>query len=240
VPAPTFGSPLRSVYNTTADPKTAGPFTLAVGDFLVVLVVFENNPATLAPAVTTTGTAALTFTKAQEVTTLNTCRVVVWYSQTVTVAGSYTVSVSEPSLEHPGLRRGRVADHVVGRGRHVQSGDRRCGDDPVADVVGREGELRDLHDRRRLRGGAIATRAYLTADAGAFTEQTAQNTGTNYSTYSGVYPDAGAAGTKVVGMSAPTRRGRSRRSRFWGRPGRLPGRRCCRCSFRAGCSARRR
>jgi hypothetical protein len=151
VPAPTIGTPLGSVYNTTADPKTAGPFTLAVGDFLVVLAVFENNPATtLVPAITTTGTAALTFTKAQEVTTSTRAVSIVYYSQTVTAAGSYTCQrASRPRTSSTtALTRGR---HRLGRGRRVELRRPAAGTTgAVADVVGGRRELGDLHGRRRL------------------------------------------------------------------------------------------
>jgi hypothetical protein len=209
VPAPVFGTPLGSVYNTTFEPKTAGPFTLAAGNFLVVLAAFEDNrtPTVLVPTITTTGAAALTFTKAQEVTTTSHCRVIVWYSQAVVTPGSYTVSVDETSANV--LNYGIDAWAVTasgGVGVSNKADDPTTGaptDAPSLTLSGVSANSAIFMVVGDWNATAVATRLYLTTDAGAFTERTAQNTDGNYSSYSGVYADAGAAATKVVGMSAP-------------------------------------
>jgi hypothetical protein len=209
VPAPTIGTPLGSAYNTVTEPKTAGPFTLAVGDFLVVVAAFEDNrtPTTLVPTITTTGAAALTFTKAQEVTTTSHCRVIVYYSQTVTVAGSYTVSEGESSANV--LNYGIDAWAVTasgGVGVSNKADDPTTGaptDAPSLTLSGVSANSAIFMVVGDWAATVIAGHAYLTTDAGTFTERTAQNTDGNYSSYSGVYADAGAAGAKVVGMSAP-------------------------------------
>jgi hypothetical protein len=204
VPAPVFGTPLGSVYNTVTEPKTAGPFTLAAGDFLVVVAAFEDNrtPTTLVPTITTTGAAALTFTKAQEVTTTSNCRVIVYYSQTVTVAGSYTVSEGESSSN--------VLNYGIDAWAVTASGGVGVSNSATGSASGPSLTLSGVGANSAIfmvvgdwSATAVATKAYRTTDAGAYTEQTAQNTDGNYSSYSGVYKDAGAAGTKVVGMTAP-------------------------------------
>jgi hypothetical protein len=209
VPAPTIGTPLGSAYNTVTEPKTAGPFTLAAGDFLVVVAAFEDNrtPTTLVPTITTTGAAALTFTKAQEVTTTSHCRVIVYYSQTVVTPGSYTVSEGESSSNV--LNYGIDAWPVTasgGVGVSNKADDPTTGaptDAPSLTLSGVSANSAIFMVVGDWAATVVAGHAYLTTDAGAFTERTAQNTDGNYSSYSGVYADAGAAGTKVVGMSAP-------------------------------------
>jgi hypothetical protein len=204
VPAPVFGTPLGSVYNTVTEPKTAGPFTLAAGDFLVVVAAFEDNrtPTTLVPTITTTGAAALTFTKAQEVTTTSNCRVIVYYSQTVTVAGSYTVSEGESSSN--------VLNYGIDAWAVTASGGVGVSNSATGSASGPSLTLSGVGANSAIfmvvgdwSATAVATKAYRTTDAGAFTERTAQNTDGNYSSYSGVYADAGAAGAKVIGMTAP-------------------------------------
>lgn len=204
MPAPTVGTPLGSVYNTTTKPKTAGAFTLAVGDILVVVQVFEDNPSAnpVVPTCTTTGTAALTFTKAQEVTTASNCRTVIWYSQTVGTAGTYTVSASDSSSNNltMGCDAWPVSAHGGAGTSNKATGTASGPSVTLTGVAANSAIFMGVGD---WSAAAIATRAYRTTDAGTYTERTAQTSGTAYSTYSGVYANAGSAANKVVGMTAP-------------------------------------
>ena len=73
----TYTSDFKGQANDVSATITSNALTVATGDFLTVVVSYENNPSSTAWTVSNTGTA-ITWTKQAETNTASNCKVVLW------------------------------------------------------------------------------------------------------------------------------------------------------------------
>lgn len=193
---PTFVSVASTAYNTNTTPKTLN-VSVNAGDLLVVTAAAEDGQATL--TLTATG---LTWTKQQEVDVASYTVVQVW-TATAGATQSYTLSLAESDgifTGNFGMTATVWRDHGgVGASSktNVSSGAPSLGitttSDNSAIVVANA-------DWNALDG---ASRTWRTANVAA-TETMYGRDSTTYGRYAAYHTDAGTAGAKTVGLSAPS------------------------------------
>lgn len=196
---PTFVTEYESAWTAITSPRTAS-VTVAVGDILVILVGVENGQS--APTHSASGVTGVTWSSTSVGTTTNDAAVTALVSTAATVAGTYTLSVtrltgSTSNIWGFNCLRFSGASGVAIRGSVVNGGQTWA-----AVTANANSALAWIAvDWNAIDGAA---RSYVTATAGAFTEQTYFRNTTNYGVYAGFHADAGAAGTKTIGLSTPT------------------------------------
>ena len=199
--APTHVQYAATASNATT-PKTA-PLTVQAGDVLVVRCVGEDVGLVPAFGTPTNDGAALTWTAAQEAAVASNCWVKAWTAEVDTDRSPITISMSRVGGGGTwwGAARAWRDSGGVGGSAKVE-GDTSANfsvdittleDDSAIDVV---------HGDWAAVAGA---RTYLTATAGAFTENTnLAGGGGGYQIISGYHANAGVAGLKTIGASAPS------------------------------------
>jgi hypothetical protein len=205
MPAPTFVQEAETAWNDTASPRATASFAVESGDILVACAVSENH---LPPpfSVSNSGTG-LTWTKQQEVDVTDYTGV----AQATAAAGattSLTVSVSKNAGTSDWFGQNtltfRDADGVGASAKtNVASGapslNLTTTQDNSAIVVA-------VGDWNAGDGSARTWRTVnsITPSAGNGLELTYFRDTVRYTLYLAYYPDAGSAGSKTVGLSAPS------------------------------------
>lgn len=200
---PTFVAEYESVFNTTTTPKTAS-VTTSVGDVLVVCAVSEESSGFNFN--TPTGGTSLTWTLAQNVAVDTYTEVSVW-TATATTAESFTLSVT---TNGSGLLWGFNCLRFSGSDgpgasskTNVSSGGPSLalttGTDDAA-IVCVSGDWNAADGTSRT----WRTINSITPTAGNNLERTYFRDSAHYALYIGYWNDAGTAGSKTTGLSAPT------------------------------------
>lgn len=198
--APTFVAEYETVWNTTTTPKTVS-VTTAVGDVLVVIGMAEGRLATLG---TPTGGTGLTWTLRQEVTATppeDWATAKVW-TAVATTAETFNLSIARAGTAQQWgwiAMRWSGSDGVGASSKtNVSGGAPSLGltttGDNSAICVGNS-------DWNAIDG---ASRTWRTVNGAAATEQAYFRSSTSYALYAGRHNDAGTAGAKTVGLSAPS------------------------------------
>ncbi len=183
--------------NSNAGVAKTVDVTVSAGDVLTVVGVIEDASFTLA---TPTG-GGLTYTLAQSISITDYCAVYVW---TATSAGAQTFTLSV-TLTGSG-------SHLWGLNVLQHSGSDGVGASSKTNTTGAPslGLTTTQADSAIVVGvgdwNAVdgTTRTWRTVNGAAATEQTYFRDSSHYTVYVGRHPDAGAAGSKTTGLSAPT------------------------------------
>lgn len=199
---PIFGTESETTWNDSTNTKTASVSVFDASDLLVVLSCTEDNAY---PLGTPTG-ASLTYTSAQLVSVANYTRAQVWTAPSISTS-SFSVSISESPTDI-GWWGANVLKFSGTQGvgasskTNVASGAPSLGltttqdNSAIAVIVGdwsaQDGTTRTW---RTVNG--------ITPTAGNGLEVTYFRDSSHYAVYVAYYTDAGAAGAKTVGLSAP-------------------------------------
>ena len=202
---PTFQSEYEVPdWSLSTTPRTVTP-TTAAGDLLVVAAVTADQLTQLTSPPTGN---SLTYTLAQSITVASSCQVYGWTATDATGGTGWTLSVSETGTGAPpwgfnALRfsgsDGFGASAKTGPTAGAASLNITTTQDNSAVVV-------MIGDWAAVDG---ASRTWLTVNGTAPSaangfEKTYFRDTVNYGVYIAYYPDVGTAGTKTVGLSAPT------------------------------------
>lgn len=196
---PTFIQEAETVWNTSADKSTAS-FAVQTGDVLVAYSVLEDHSAEV---ISMTG-GGLSWTQQQLVNVTDYTKVYIW-----TAVATSTTSITVTFLRGGGDRwfggnvlTFRGSSGVGASSQATGSGTASVGlttteDNSAIVVVSGDWNAADGTSRVWLTVNSI------TPSSGAGTEPTYFRDGSRYSTYAGRYTDAGSAGSKTIGVSAP-------------------------------------
>jgi hypothetical protein len=203
MPAPTFvASYVVSSWDTSTTPKTVTP-TTAAGDFLCVLAAAEDNDATLG----TPSGNSLTYTVRQQSagTPDDASRVSVWTAP-ATAATGWTLTGTRGGTA---LKWGFITLRFSGSGGYGGGSVATAGSGaPSLNITTTQANSAIaviVADWNAADGTSRTWRTVngVTPTAGNTLERVYFRNGLNYTVYSAYYSDAGAAGVKTVGLSAP-------------------------------------
>jgi hypothetical protein len=202
----TYVQQVRTFPLSSAQASTTGSFNASAGDIIVACAMIVSNltnPVTISDS---TG-GALTWTKRLEVVPgVSELYVVVWTTtvgaaQTgMTITYTRSAATSETWLTLAQLWRGATG---IGVGNTAKFSAANA--QVTLTGVGANSAIAFFSDDNTAAGPSVAY-TYATADAGTFTPGASMPTTSlfSYAFYGGYYADAGAAGTKVVGVTDPT------------------------------------
>lgn len=194
---PTFVSEYEVASWTTNGATKTASVTTAVGDVLVAVAVVEDAAATVG---TPTGGTSLTWSLAQSHTAANNCTVYTW-TATATTAESFTFSATcSSNARNWGFNVLRFSgSDGIGASNKAQT----SGAPSLALTTGTDNAAVVIvnGDWNAVDG---TTRTWRTVNGSPATEQSYARNSAAYTIYCGYHPDAGAAGSKTVGLSAPT------------------------------------
>lgn len=193
--APTFVSETETVFNNTTTPKTA---TIAVqaGDVIVVRGTSESNATTLSTPTATGNTFALQ----QSVVVSNYTTAYIWTAVAAATAGSLVVSVAKAAgtgFWGFSVEVWRSATVGTSAKTNVLSGAPSL----AVTTTAANSALSILNSDWSAQDGT--TRTWRTVNGSAATEEHYFRDAARYTTYAGRHDDAGAIGSKTVGLSAP-------------------------------------
>ena len=196
-PTPTFISEYETAWNSATSPKTTANFSVQTGDILVAYAVNESSGSTIATP--PTGTLSGTWTLRQTVSATDYTSVRLWTLPVTTNQSNVNVSFSNSS----GNFGGNVLHFRNASSVGVTQQATGATGNPTLTVNGVEenSSIVMVNGDWSARTGA---RTYNTTQAGSFTETTAYADGTSYGVEAGYYPNAGTAGNKTIGLTAPT------------------------------------
>jgi hypothetical protein len=200
VAAPTFVSYGASVFNTTTTPKTVS-ITVLTGDRIVVQSFGGNagGPVSTAP----TG-GGLTYAQVANLgTTSSHARTIAW-TATATADATFSVSAVRPGNTNSGpwgvavwVWRDSDGFGAVGTGGPTSNSNSAA----ITTTGANSGLCGGANDWNSIDG---TTRTRRTINSSTGTEDTYFRDAVEYTVYSQRYADAGAAGAKTFGYSAPT------------------------------------
>lgn len=204
---PTFVASYASVFNTSTTPKTVSVTTQA-GDVVVVYAVLENGNATGFSATTPSGNS-ITFTSQQQVHINNSWTDVgIWTGTDATGGTSWTLSLSASGLsgQHWGVGcmvfRGSDGIGVSNKANASAAAPSvsltTTQDNSAIVVVSGDWDADDGSSR------TWRTVNSITPTNGNGLEKTYSFDSGVYTAYAAYYNDAGAAGSKTVGLTAPS------------------------------------
>lgn len=196
---PTFIQEAETAWDNTTSPKTTASFAVQTGDVLVAFAVVENHGSDI-----TISGGSLTWTERQQVNVTNYTRVYVW-TTTATSSTSITVTFTRGASRFFG---GNVLTFRGSAGVGASAKTNTTGAPSLAlttttdnsAIVCVNGDWNATDGASRI----WRTVNSITPSSGAGTEPTYFRNSTNYATYGAYYTDAGAAGSKTVGLSAPS------------------------------------
>lgn len=199
--APTFVAEYEaSSWSTTSTPKTVS-VTTAVGDVLVVVALGENQLGTLA---TPTGGTGLTWTLRQQATATPTSdwsQLYVW-TATATTAQTFTMSIARSGTA---IAWGFICYRYSGStGIGATAKTNVSGGAPSLDLTTTADDSAIVIGNSDWNAVDGASRTWRSVNGAAATEQAYFRGSTTYAIYSGRHVNAGAAGVKTVGLSAPS------------------------------------
>lgn len=192
--APTRVQSIASLFNDV-NSKTTASFSVQTGDIITVRAVAESDTSTF-----TISGGSLTWNLLQEVTTVSNCDTAAWYA-TATSNTSITVTVDDTgsTVNHFGFvattwrgATGVASAKTNSTGAPSLTFSTAAANSAVEVVVG---------DWSAVDG---TTRTWRSVNGSAATEETYYRDATRYVAYLGYHPDAGAAGSITVGLSAPS------------------------------------
>lgn len=195
---PTFVAEYETVWNTGTTPKTSTP-TVALDDILATGAIAEGDITFTAPTAT-----GVTFTERQIVSVASHTEVGVW-TGAITTAGSPTLSAASSSgalwWGHNTLR----FSGTDGVGASAKTNSTGAPSLSITTLHNNSAIVVFVGDWAAVDG---ASRTWRTVNG---TTPTAANgyeksyffDGSHYTLYAAYYPDAGTAGAKTVGLSAP-------------------------------------
>lgn len=198
--APTFVAEYETVVNTTTSPKTVS-VTTAVGDVLVLFGVAENRLVTLG---TPSGGTSLTWTSRQEVTatpTADWCTARVW-TATATTAETFTLSVTRTG--DTGQFWGWICLRWSGSDGIGASAKTNVSSGAPSLAITTTGANSAVCCANTDWNALATSRTWRTVNSSTGTEQMYVNVSGRYTSYANRWNDVGAAGSKTVGLSAPT------------------------------------
>lgn len=195
--SPTFIQEAEVAWNTSTDPKTTASFNVLAGDVLVAYVSRESNDA---PNSVGVSGGSLTWTRQVDATidTSGQWSPVEIYTAVVDTNKSMTVTFTNTGGNHFG---GNVLTFRGSAGIGATAQTNANNSTPSLNITTQypNSAIVVVNADWAGVGGARTWRA----NAGAFTEQTFDNSG-NFDIYAGFHANAGATGTYAVGLTAPT------------------------------------
>lgn len=197
MPAPTYVADYDSGAASTTTPHTAS-VTTAVGDLLVATAGTGRNTGTLG---TPTGGTSLTWTQRLGITaTANECALYIW-TATATTAGTFTCSVARSgTVESYAFNVCRFSSwSSFGTAVSAQPGVSGAPSLNIATANANSAIVVVNADFN-----ALATARTWRTGAGTLTEMFYTTQSGQVTLYHGLHQDAGAAGSKTVGLTAPT------------------------------------
>lgn len=200
--APTFVQEAETAWDTTTTPKSSGDFTTSTGDVVVAASIVEDN--IIGPP-SQTGTN-VTLTSQQEVLVTNYCDVEI--SAGVVSSGG-TTSVSFARGANAGLFGGNALTFTGTDGIGASAKTNFISGAPSLDITTTQDNsaiVVAVGDWNAVDGSSRTWRTVnsITPSSGNGYEVTYFRDSAHYTVYVAYYPDAGSAGTKTVGLSAPS------------------------------------
>lgn len=201
--APTLVTSGSSVFNTTTSPKTSGSISVLNGDLVVIKVGNESWGGGVGPAAFTITVGGDATTNRQRITVADYCASDL-NTFAVTADGSVTISVTRSGSTggdnwgfsydvwraHGGVGVSNKANVSSGAPSLTLTG---CGANSAISVANFDWEV-----------VSPASRTMRTSGVGSGTEEAVNTLSGRYTWYTHYHPDAGTAGNKTVGWSAPT------------------------------------
>ncbi|QQR77587.1 MAG: fibronectin type III domain-containing protein [Candidatus Moraniibacteriota bacterium] len=196
-PSPTFVSEYETPWNTSTSPKTTSTFNVQSGDILVAYAVNENSGSVITTP--PTGTLSGTWTLKQTIAASNATYLRLW---TMSVATSQT-NVNVVFTNAGGNFGGDVLHFRNASSVGVTAQANSATGNPTLTLngVSENSSIIMVNGDWSAKTGA---RTYNTTQAGSFTETSAYADGSSYGVEAGYYENAGTAGNKTIGISAPT------------------------------------
>jgi hypothetical protein len=189
-----------TVWTNSTSPKDTAAFgtSRAIGDVLVCIVLCED---TSSPAIAPVNENGLTWSLLRNVVTADRCEAWV-YTAVASTASNVRVRVQEASATS--LHWGARVFHYTGSaGVGVHNMGNGADSAPNVTLTGVAADSAIVMGIADWEAGSVAGTTYRTADAGTFTQTDAVQ-GTNLSVWCGHHANAGAAGNKAVGFTAPS------------------------------------
>lgn len=198
--APTFvGSFLAGAgWTNSTSPKATASIDRAAGDVLVAVAITEDTGF---PNINVADNTGITWTLRQHVTTASRCEAFIWTAVAASAANT-TISFSEASNMN-GHWGARVFQFSGSDGVGVHNKGDAADTAPNVTLTGVTADSAIVMAVGDWEAGSVAGTTYRTADAGSFTETDAV-AGTNLTVWAGYYANAGSAGNKAVGLTAPS------------------------------------
>lgn len=195
--APTFVAEYETAWNADTTPKALN-VTTAVGDVLVIIGMIENGLASLN---TPTGGTGLTWTLRQSISLgSDWCAVYVW-TATATTAQTFSCSVSRSGST--GAWWGWVALRWSGSGGVGASSKANASGAPSLGLTTTAANSAICIGNADWNAADGTSRTWRSVNGSPATEQSYFRNSSRYTLYAGRHTDAGAAGAKTVGLSAP-------------------------------------
>lgn len=190
---PSFIQEAETVWNTTTSPKTTAAFSVQTGDVLVAFGITGDQSASLAVS-----GGSLTWTQAQFVNIASFCWTSIW-TATATSSASITATFT---------RSGNTASWFGGNVLTFRGSDGVGASNKTNGAGAPSLALTTTQNNSAVvvansDWNALATARTWRTTAGALTEQT-YFAGSQYTVYGGFHADVSTAGSKTVGLSAPT------------------------------------
>ena len=199
---PQFVSYGETVWNSVATPKSVS-VTTQTGDRIVVLIAVENgNQATTTPSAPSGN--GNTFTKQAQypTTSLNADGMTVIWTATEVAGATYSLSIPRPtgasSMWGAGVSVWRASDGFGAVAQLTADASNSIAITTQAD----NSAICAVHSDWNAVDGTTRTRRTINGSTG--TERTYFRDSATYTVYVQDYADAGAAGSKTAGYSAPT------------------------------------
>ena len=195
MPAPTFVAEYESVWNTSTTPKTVS-VTAAVDDRLVCFGIVESGvDATMAAP---TGLTGVTWTLVQSIAISNYCGVYCWTGSATQALSAVTASMARSGAA---LKWGFTILRWSGSdgfGASAKTNVASGAPSLALTTTGANSAVATANADWNATDGT--TRTWRNGE----TEQTYMRDSAAYTTYVGCWGDSGAAGSKTLGLSAPT------------------------------------
>lgn len=193
--APTFVAEYETAFNTSTSPKTTASFNAVAGDYLICVGLSEDANFPLSTPTNTQG--ALTWSLKQSIVVSSYCTNYIWTAPVTSTMTGMTVSNARAS-GHFGINVLHYRDSD-GIGTSVKAN--ASGAPSISITASANSALiTSVSDWNAVSG---ASRTWRTINVAA-TEQSYVLDAGLYGIYVARYTDAGTAGSKTAGLSAPT------------------------------------
>ena len=196
-PTPTFVAEYETAWNSATSPKTTSNFSVQSGDILVAYAVNESSGSTIATP--PTGTLAGTWTLKQTISATNYTYLRLWTMQVASNQTNVNVTFTNGGGNFGAdVLHFRNASSV---GITAQANSATGNPTLTLNGISDNSTIVMVNGDWSAKTGA---RTYNTANAGTFTETSAYADGSTYGVEAGYYGNAGTAGNKTIGITAPT------------------------------------